>query len=134
VTARALAVWLGLCALAIANGTLRQFLLIPQWGAYAGHVLSSISLSLLILASTWLGIRWIGPTTPAAAWGVGLTWLAATVAFEFLAGHYLFGNSWSKLLSDYDVLRGRIWAVVLLTTLVAPRWAAGARGLLHGGG
>ena len=37
---------------------------------------------------------------------VGIAWVALTVAFEFLAGHYVFGNSWEKLLADYNVLRG----------------------------
>jgi len=133
-TGRALIVWLGLCVLAILNGTFRQYLLVPHLGTYAGHVLSSVSLSLLILWVAWLTIRWMGPSTGAEAWRVGLTWLAATMAFEFLAGHYLFRNPWSKLLADYDVLRGRVWIVVLAATAVAPRWAAGARGLLRGGG
>ena len=41
-------------------------------------------------------------------------------AFELLAGHYLFGNSWGRLLEDYNLLRGRIWVLVLVTTAVAP--------------
>lgn len=133
-TLRALALWLGLCFLAVANGTFRQFVLVPRVGAQAGHVLSSLSLSFLIFLTAWWGIRWIGPDSPRAAWRVGFIWLLATLAFEFLAGHYLFRNPWSKLLADYDVRQGRVWLLVLAATLVAPRWAAGARGLLGGGG
>jgi len=127
---RAMLVWLLLCAVAIANGTVRQFLLVPHVGAYAGHVISSASLSLLILLATWAAIRWIGPSTAWHAWGIGAFWLALTVSFEFLAGHYLFRNPWSKLLADYDVRQGRVWVLVLIATTLAPRWAAGARGLL----
>ena len=130
---RALALWLVLCGVAIANGTVRQFVLVPRIGAYPGHVASSISLSLLIFFVAWLGIRWIGPATARQAWAVGAAWLLATVAFEFLAGHYLFRNPWSKLLADYDVRQGRVWVLVLIATALAPRWAAGARGLLSGG-
>jgi hypothetical protein len=126
---RALLVWVALCLVAIANGTVRQFLLLPSVGAYAGHVLSSVTLSLLILFVAWLSIRWIHPTTARAAWAVGVCWLAATVVFEFVAGHYLFHHPWSRLLADYDLRQGRIWVVVLVATLVAPRWAAGVRGL-----
>jgi hypothetical protein len=128
---RAVLVWLLLCAVAVANGTVRQFLLLPAVGPYAGHVLSSVSLSLLILLVAWLSIRWIGPATVQQAWLVGVLWLSATVAFEFLAGHYLFGNPWSKLLADYDVRQGRVWVVVLLATLVAPRCAARTRRMFH---
>ena len=128
---RALIVWLALCAVAVANGTVRQFLLPPAVGPYAGHVISSVTLSLLILLMAWLSIRWIGPATVQQAWLVGVLWLSATVAFEFLAGHYLFRNPWPKLLADYDVRQGRVWVVVLVTTLLAPRWAAGAREVIH---
>ena len=48
-------------------------------------------------------------------------WVTLTVAFEFLAGHFLFGTSWATLLNDYKVHEGRIWVLVLLTALVAPR-------------
>jgi hypothetical protein len=52
--------------------------------------------------------------------GVGLFWLVLTVTFEFLFGRYVAGASWEALLADYDVLRGRLWPLVLLTTLLAP--------------
>ena len=47
-------------------------------------------------------------------------WLVLTVAFEFLGGHYLFGQSWERLFADYDVRSGRIWLLVLATTAAAP--------------
>ena len=37
-----------------------------------------------------------------------------------LAGHYVFGNSWYKLFADYNILKVRIWSLVLLTILLAP--------------
>ena len=129
--ARALLVWLTLSVVAVVNGAIRQFLILPVVGPYAGHVVSSVTLSLLILLVAWLSIRWIGPPTVRQAWLVGVLWLSATVAFEFLAGHYLFRNPWPKLLADYDVRQGRVWVVVLVATLLAPRWAAGARGVIH---
>ncbi len=94
-------------------------------------MVSSVTLSLLILLVAWLAIRWIHPVTARQAWAVGVLWLATTVVFEFVAGHYFFRHPWSKLLADYDVREGRVWVVVLISTCVAPRWAAGARGLLR---
>jgi hypothetical protein len=43
-----------------------------------------------------------------------------TLAFEFGVGHWVFRNSWEKLLHDYDLSSGRIWILVLATTLLAP--------------
>lgn len=65
-------------------------------------------------------LPWIRPGTLRDAWGVGILWLVLTLAFEFLAGHYLFGDSWAKLLAEYNVLQGRLWVTVPLTTLFAP--------------
>jgi hypothetical protein len=53
---------------------------------------------------------------------VGIGWTLATSAFELLAGR-LSGRSWSEVLGDYDLASGRIWPLVLLTTLLAPVWA-----------
>ena len=51
---------------------------------------------------------------------VGLAWLIFTILFEFIAGHYVFGNPWEKLIRDYNLFEGRIWSLVLLPILAAP--------------
>jgi hypothetical protein len=126
---RALMVWGGLLVLAFANGAVREAVLIPAIGDTAGHALSSLTLTAAILVLTALTIRWIDPPSPAAAWQVGALWLALTLAFEFLAGHYLFGNPWSRLLADYDIPSGRIWILVLAATAAAPSVIARVQGL-----
>lgn len=78
-------------------------------------------MSALILAITFVAMPWIGAPGSADALRIGALWVAMTVAFELLAGHYLFGNTWERLLADYNVLRGRIWVLVLITTFLAPR-------------
>jgi hypothetical protein len=120
---RALLVWILLVGLAILNGAAREVVLSPRLGAAAGHVVSSILLAGLIALTAWLKIRWIAPGTVRRAWAVGVLWLSLTVAFEFLAGHYVFGHPWPRLLADYDILRGRVWLLILATALVAPAWA-----------
>jgi hypothetical protein len=126
---RAIAVWLLLLAAAVANGAIRETFIVPRTGAGVGHLISTVMLCLAILALTWLAIGWIHPVSRREAWMVGGVWLALTLAFEFLAGHYLFGNPWSRLFEDYNVLRGRVWLLVLVTTACAPPIAASARGL-----
>jgi hypothetical protein len=125
---RALIVWLGILVLAFANGAARELWIIPRAGELPGHVVSTVALCLAILVTSWFSIDWIRPLTGKDAWAVGAGWLTLTLAFEFLAGHYLFGNPWSRVLADYNVLRGRIWILVLATTVLAPAFAASARG------
>ena len=51
---------------------------------------------------------------------IGGMWLGMTTFFEFIFGHYVMGNSWSRLFHDYNILEGRVWSLVLLTVLVGP--------------
>jgi hypothetical protein len=127
---RALAVWLGLLVLAVVNGAFREAVLVPRFAETAAHAISSLTLSAAILGLSWCAIRWMRPRSAADAWRIGAVWLALTLAFEFLAGHYVFGTPWPQLRADYDVLHGRLWVLVLVTTTVAPVIAARARAAL----
>jgi len=121
---RAFAIWILLLILAILNGGARDMLITPKVGDSAGHIISTIALCVLILLVSYYSIRWINPTKSLDPLIVGLFWVTLTVAFEFLAGHYLFENSWAKLLADYNVMQGRVWILVLVTDFTAPLWAA----------
>ncbi len=125
---RALAVWFLLLILAVLNGGVRDTWLSPRLGDAAARALSSLLLSALILLATWVTIGWVRPATSADALKVGGFWLALTLAFEFIAGHYGFGKPWAELLADYDLRRGRIWVMVLIVTMFAPWWVMRARG------
>jgi hypothetical protein len=113
-------VWMLILVVAVVNGGFRDKVLVPLVGEAAGRAVSSVLLSAMILAVTWVAFHWLRPSSLAVAWGIGLGWLGLTLAFEFLAGHYLFGRPWEDLLLDYDVRRGRIWVLVLVTTVAAP--------------
>lgn len=120
---RALLVWSGILVVAILNGALRQKILIPRCGENRGHVISTVLLSGAILLVAWVALPWLHPGSTSDAWQIGVLWLALTIAFEFLAGHYLFRQPWSKLVADYNLAHGRIWILVLIATLLAPALA-----------
>ena len=126
---RAIAVWFGILVLANINGAARQLWLIPRIGEPAGRVVSTLALCGIVVLLTWLTVRWIGPDTAGGALRIGVVWLALTLAFEFLVGHYVFRQPWVALLEDYDVTRGRIWPLALLVVLLAPLLTARARRL-----
>ena len=112
--------WLAILVLAFANGAVRQGLLIPRIGERGGHVVSTLLLAALVLVASWLLVPWIRPESLREAWGIGGLWLVLTLAFEFLAGHFLFGDPWKRLLAEYDITAGRIWVLVLACTLLGP--------------
>jgi hypothetical protein len=126
---RALAVWLAILLLANINGAVRELWIIPDIGEVAGRAVSTVILCALVFLLTWLTIGWIRPIASADAMKIGALWLVLTLAFEFLVGHYLFRKPWAVLLEDYNVAQGRIWVVVLVVVLLAPRWTAHLRGL-----
>ncbi|MBK7229485.1 MAG: hypothetical protein IPH97_11650 [Ignavibacteriales bacterium] len=51
---------------------------------------------------------------------IGLIWLGLTILFEFGFGHYIMGNSWQKLLHDYNIAEGRVWSLFLVWLTIAP--------------
>lgn len=126
---RAFVIWLVLLALAVVNGGVREAVVVPRLGETLAHAISSVTLSATILIVSWFTIEWIRPTSASQAWRVGAQWLALTLAFEFLVGHYVLGSPWSRLWADYNVLKGRLWILVLVTTVSAPWVTAQAAAL-----
>jgi hypothetical protein len=97
---RAVAVWASLLILAVLNGGVRDTWRSPWLGDTFGRALSTVLLCGLIILVTWSTIGWIRPVTAREALSVGALWLALTLAFEFVVGHYGFGKAWSELLAD----------------------------------
>ena len=130
-TLRATAVWVLLLVIAILNGGVRERWITPRWGPRTGHIASTLMLAALIFLTTWLNVRWLRLSTPGDALRVGILWLVLTLAFELIAGHYLFRRSWPSLWAEYDLSRGRIWVLVPLVTFLAPLLAGYPRGLFR---
>jgi hypothetical protein len=84
-------------------------------------VVSCITLSAVILLISYLffHLTSVGYSV-SDLWFVGLIWLSLTVIFEFGFGHFVMKKSWGKLLEDYNMLKRRVWVVVLIVTLTAP--------------
>ncbi|QYK53645.1 MAG: hypothetical protein KF824_01850 [Fimbriimonadaceae bacterium] len=116
---KALLVWLLLSVLAVLNGLFREAVVRPKLGERLGHVFSTLLLTLVILFVASLTQSWIGVRSLSDAWMVGAIWLVMTLAFEFLAGHYLFKNPWSKIFADYNTFNGRIWILIPIITVTA---------------
>jgi hypothetical protein len=120
VLGRAVLIWFALLLAAIANGALREAMFVPRMGHAAAHALSTLLLALAIALVAWFWTPWIDPHSGADAWTIGVLWATATVAFEFLGGHFIFGTPWAHLLADYDITAGRIWILVPAVTLISP--------------
>jgi hypothetical protein len=122
-TGRVIATWCVLLGVAVVNGGFREAWLVPSLGAAPAHVISTVMLCGLIAMTAWLALPAIGIVSSRQAWAAGAAWALLTLAFEFVGGHYLFGTPWTVLLADWNVVEGRIWPMVIVTTLGAPLMA-----------
>lgn len=112
--------WVGLSAVAVVNGTVRDLGYADRLGDLAAHQASTQLLIGALLGYTWLLHRWRPLPDTRTAVGVGAAWALLTLAFEFGVGHFLLNRPWAVLLADYDLTAGRIWVLVPIATAVAP--------------
>ena len=132
---KALLMWFGLLAAMMVNGTFRVLVLEPRLGEDFARQLACVSGAAILLVLTTPFVARLDGVGSRALFGIGALWLALTVAFEFLFGRYGSGATWESLLADYDLRRGRLWPLVLVTVLFAP-WlvSRGRRRRAAGGG
>ena len=117
-----------LCA--IANGAFRESILNPWLGPTVGHIVSTFMLCTFIALITWFSISWIKPESGPQAAAIGGLWLALVLAFEFGFGYFIGHKTWDELLAAYNLAEGQIWVLVLITTVLAPYFTAGFKGVL----
>lgn len=106
--------------LAIANGMLREGVLRKRMPELRAHQFSCFTGIVIFFIYTCVLNRFWPIATAGQAFTIGLVWLTLTIAFEFLFGHYVMHHTWSKLLQDYNVERGRLWVLVLAAVAVLP--------------
>ena len=117
---RGVLAWFPMVLIAIGNGLVRVHLFEGRMSELAAHQLSTL-LGLLLFGIYIFAFTAIWPIQSARqAWTTGLIWLAMTMTFEFLFGHYIVGHPWSRLFHDYNLAAGRVWILVLIWTTVAP--------------
>jgi len=107
--------------LAIINGVIRNKFYAPKIGEYPAHVISTIIAICFVVVGTYLLLRFMRiDYSNIDLLLIGGFWVILTVLFEFVFGHYVVGNPWEKLLADYNILKGRLWSLFLLTELISP--------------
>lgn len=123
--AKAILAWLLLFVVMFANGVIRVVALQPRLGEDRARQLASLSGLALVLIVSWLFVRLTPEAGSSQLRWVGVAWVGATIAFEFLFGHFVSGLGWQALLADYDILRGRLWSLILIGVCLGP-WLWGA--------
>ncbi len=125
---KAAGLWLGFLVVAIGCGFIREKFLVPGLGPLGGRALGTLLVALIIFGLIYAYVGTIKGATPVALFKLGAGWTMATIAFEFLFGHYVMGLAWESLRADYNIFQGRLWPLVLIVTLFGPLLARKLRG------
>ena len=125
---KVLTVWLGILVFAVLNGTLREAVLVPAFGKFAGMLGSGIILSSCIFLAAFFAAPWFGRRSAAQFWLIGASWLVLTLLFEIGIGLAQQRDP-SELFQAYTFENGNIWPVVLAAALASPWLAGRLRGL-----
>ena len=112
--------WLGLVILAIFNGVLREKTYGRFMSELSAHQLSTGVVLIILGVYIWFLTRVFPIESSKKALTIGAMWLILTVAFEFIFGHYAMGHPWGRLFHDYNLLKGRVWLLVLTWTALSP--------------
>ena len=117
---KALLFWIPMVFIAILNGITREKVYRKFAVELVAHQISTLTLISLFGIYVWFVIPFLDPQSATQAISVGLIWLALTIVFEFIFGHYVAGHSWEKLFADYKIWEGRLWIFILIWTAIAP--------------
>ena len=116
--------WIPGIPIAIVNGLIRNSLFRRFLNELHAHQLSGITFIVFFGIYAWFILKWVKLSSNKDAIRLGSIWLGLTIAFEFLFGHFVMGNPWSRLFHDYNLVDGRVWIIVIL-------WIAAAPFILH---
>lgn len=117
-----LAIWPIFLVTAVSLGAFREDVIAPAFGEQTAHVVGTLLFVSVMLAIQWVFVARVrAAVSPKDLWLVGVMWTTMTMCFEFGFFHFVAGVPWEKLLADYNIFAGRLWVLVLLTTLCGPR-------------
>jgi hypothetical protein len=117
---RALGGWAALAAAMTANGIVREAVLVRATGRSRADVLSAALGEAIVLCVSRPFLRPLAGRSGASPAAVAALWLGLTLTFESAIGRLVDRRSWSDLLADYAIWRGRLWPLVLATVVAAP--------------
>jgi hypothetical protein len=113
-------VWFLFLLMAVFLGLVRDRVLTPRLGEASARRLMTVILCLFIFLSTGIMEKYWNEATVWTALAVGGSWTAATFVFECAMGRVVMNMSWDEIWADYNMCQGRLWPLVMLSTLTAP--------------
>ncbi|MGB7210563.1 MAG: hypothetical protein WBD27_18050 [Pyrinomonadaceae bacterium] len=120
VLTRGLAVWFVIIFVESLHGIARSLALEPLIGDLRARQVSVFIGAALIVAISFVFVRWLKASLRLDFILVGAMWVVLTVGFEILLGRFVMGVSWERIASDYNLVNGGLMPLGLLVMLFAP--------------
>ena len=102
---RASLVWMLIMLAETGHGVVREVFIAPAIGGLRARQLGVLIGCVIIFVIAWLTARWMGASSRRQQLRVGAYWVLLTLVFEVSLGRAL-GMSWSRIFSDYNLVRG----------------------------
>jgi hypothetical protein len=123
---RVLTTWALLAVAMALNGIVRETMLKRAMPSGAADVVSALLGAAIILFVTRPMFRSLRGSPDRALAMASVVLVLLTIVFEFAVGLYVDHRSWTELLGNYAIWRGRLWpillALVALTPFIWGRW------------
>ncbi len=118
---KALIIWLLFTPIAILNGIIRNLVYQHYVGELTAHQISTLTGSVAFFLLCYLILNnTVKDLSSLTLIKIGTLWVLMTIIFEFGFGHIIDGASWIRLLNDYNIFKGRIWLLFLITMFLTP--------------
>ena len=113
--------WICFRPIAIINGIIREIAYKQFVGALLAHHISTLIAIVTFISLTYVLLhKQLNKISLSTALLIGLLWMSMTMAFEFTFGYFLDHKSLVSLVADYDITRGRVWILFLLSMFFTP--------------
>ena len=113
--------WVCFVPMAFLNAMIREKVYRPVVGELRAHQIATALASSAFFSWAFFMLRkQIAYLDRTQLLLIGMSWVSMTMLFEFGFGHFIAKTPWKKLFHDYNLLKGRVWSLFLLTELLSP--------------
>jgi hypothetical protein len=112
--------WIPLTFIGFLNGFFRGWVLTYFLSDFHARQISSLLMVIWVFLYTKFIFGKLEVRKVFDAWLTGIVWLLLTMTFEFGLGYFVLGLTMEVMVSDYNLLEGRFWSLVLMAILVIP--------------
>jgi hypothetical protein len=104
----------------VINGNIRVRILHGIFGKRRAKVISFFSGIGVIALICWITLPWINPSNYQDCILIGISWLVMMTGLDVYFGRRVFKLNWSKVLDDFNPIKGNLLGVGMIFLLFSP--------------